>query len=42
MEIFNYTRAADVPQAIEIAAQSEHRAAGSAVRFIAGGTTLST
>lgn len=40
MEIFRYTRAADVPQAIAAGAKSNTAQQGAQVRFIAGGTTL--
>jgi len=40
MEIFRYTRAADVPQAIAAGATSNTAQQGAQVRFIAGGTTL--
>src|SRR5271155_3892073 len=40
MEMFKFTQAADVPQAIKVAAQSNTAQQGAQVRFIAGGTTL--
>ena len=40
MEMFKYTQAADVPQAIEAAAHSQTAQQGAQIRFIAGGTTL--
>jgi xanthine dehydrogenase YagS FAD-binding subunit len=40
VEIFRYTRAADVPQAIAAGATSNTAQQGAQVRFIAGGTTL--
>lgn len=40
MEMFKYTQAADVPQAIAMAAQSATAQQGAQVRFVAGGTTL--
>jgi xanthine dehydrogenase YagS FAD-binding subunit len=40
MEIFKFTKAADVPQAIQAGAASSTAQQGAQVRFIAGGTTL--
>src|SRR5271170_7742009 len=40
MEMFKFTKAADVPQAIEAGAKSSTAQQGARVRFIAGGTTL--
>ena len=40
MEAFRFTRAADVPQAIQAGAKSKTAQQGAQVRFIAGGTTL--
>jgi xanthine dehydrogenase YagS FAD-binding subunit len=40
MEIFKFTKAADVPQAIQAGAKSNTAQQGAQVRFIAGGTTL--
>ncbi len=40
MEMFRFSKAADVPQAIQAAAQSKTAQQGAQVRFIAGGTTL--
>jgi xanthine dehydrogenase YagS FAD-binding subunit len=40
MEMFRFTRAADLPQAIQAAAKSKTAQQGAQVRFIAGGTTL--
>jgi xanthine dehydrogenase YagS FAD-binding subunit len=40
MEIFKFTKAADVPQAIQAGAASNTAQQGAQVRFIAGGTTL--
>jgi xanthine dehydrogenase YagS FAD-binding subunit len=40
MEMFKFTKAADVPQAIEAGAKSSTAQQGAQVRFIAGGTTL--
>jgi xanthine dehydrogenase YagS FAD-binding subunit len=40
MEMFKYTQAEGVPQAIQAAAQSTTAQQGAQVRFIAGGTTL--
>jgi xanthine dehydrogenase YagS FAD-binding subunit len=40
MEMFKFTIAADVPQAIQTAARSSTAQQGAEIRFIAGGTTL--
>jgi xanthine dehydrogenase YagS FAD-binding subunit len=40
MEMFKFTTAVDVPQAIQAAAQATTAQQGAEVRFIAGGTTL--
>jgi xanthine dehydrogenase YagS FAD-binding subunit len=40
MELFQYTRARTIPEAIGIAAQSTTAQQGAPVRFVAGGTTL--
>ena len=40
MELFKYTRASDVPQAIQAGALSNTAQQGARVRYIAGGTTL--
>jgi xanthine dehydrogenase YagS FAD-binding subunit len=40
MEMFKFTKAADVPQAIQAAARSNTAQQGAQVRFVAGGTTL--
>jgi xanthine dehydrogenase YagS FAD-binding subunit len=40
MEMFKYTQAAGIPQAIRAAAQSSTAQQGAQIRFIAGGTTL--
>jgi len=40
MEMFKYTKAADVPQAIQAGARSNTAQQGAEIRFIAGGTTL--
>jgi xanthine dehydrogenase YagS FAD-binding subunit len=40
MEMFKFTKAADVPQAIAAGAKSSTAQQGAQVRFIAGGTTL--
>ena len=40
MDMFKFTQATDVPQAIQAAAQSSTAQQGAQVRFIAGGTTL--
>jgi xanthine dehydrogenase YagS FAD-binding subunit len=40
MEMFKFTTATDVPQAIQIAARSTTAQQGAEIRFIAGGTTL--
>jgi xanthine dehydrogenase YagS FAD-binding subunit len=40
MEMFRYTRAADIPQAIQAGAKSNTAQQGAQVRFVAGGTTL--
>jgi xanthine dehydrogenase YagS FAD-binding subunit len=40
MEMFKFTTASDVPQAIQAAAQSSTAQQGAEIRFIAGGTTL--
>ena len=40
MEIFQFTRATTVPQAIEAASKSNTAQQGATVRFVAGGTTL--
>jgi len=40
MEIFKYSRAADVPQAIQSGSKATTAQQGAEVRFIAGGTTL--
>jgi len=40
MEMFKFTKAADVPQAIQAAAKSSTAQQDAQVRFIAGGTTL--
>jgi xanthine dehydrogenase YagS FAD-binding subunit len=40
MEMFKYTQAAGIPQAIQAGAQSNTAQQGAQVRFIAGGTTL--
>ena len=40
MEMFKFTTAADVPQAIQVAAQSSTAQQGAQVRFVAGGTSL--
>src|SRR4030081_681620 len=40
MELFQYTRARTIPEAIGIAAQSTTAQQGAPVRFLAGGTTL--
>ncbi|HEX4650125.1 MAG TPA: xanthine dehydrogenase family protein subunit M [Granulicella sp.] len=40
MDIFKFTKAADVPQAIQAGAASSTAQQGAQVRFIAGGTTL--
>jgi xanthine dehydrogenase YagS FAD-binding subunit len=40
MDIFKFTKAADVPQAIQAGAQSSTAQQGAQVRFVAGGTTL--
>jgi len=40
MEVFRFTRAIDVPQAIRAGAKSSTAQQGAQVRFIAGGTTL--
>jgi xanthine dehydrogenase YagS FAD-binding subunit len=40
MEMFKFTKAADLPQAIQAAARSNTAQQGAQVRFVAGGTTL--
>ena len=40
MEMFKFTTAADVPQAIQAASRSNTAQQGAQVRFVAGGTTL--
>jgi xanthine dehydrogenase YagS FAD-binding subunit len=40
MELFQYTRARTIPEAIGIAAQSTTAQQGAPIRFVAGGTTL--
>jgi xanthine dehydrogenase YagS FAD-binding subunit len=40
MDMFKFTKAADVPQAIQAAARSTTAQQGAQVRFVAGGTTL--
>jgi xanthine dehydrogenase YagS FAD-binding subunit len=40
MEMFKYTQAAGISQAIHAAAQSSTAQQGAQIRFIAGGTTL--
>jgi xanthine dehydrogenase YagS FAD-binding subunit len=40
MEMFRFTKAASVPQAIQAAAKSSTAQQGAQVRFVAGGTTL--
>src|SRR5258707_3602227 len=40
MEMFKFTKAADVPQAIQAAARSNTAQQGAQVRFVAGGTSL--
>ena len=40
MEMFRFTKAADVPQAVQAGAQAKTAQQGAQVRFIAGGTTL--
>src|SRR5271167_2486572 len=40
MEMFRFTRATDVPQAIQAGAKSNTAQQGAQVRFVAGGTTL--
>jgi xanthine dehydrogenase YagS FAD-binding subunit len=40
METFQFSRAATVPQAIDVAAKSNTAQQGASVRFVAGGTTL--
>lgn len=40
MELFTYTRARTIPEAIAIGAQSTTAQQGASVRFVAGGTTL--
>jgi xanthine dehydrogenase YagS FAD-binding subunit len=40
MEMFKFTRASDVPQAVQLGARSTTAQQGAEVRFVAGGTTL--
>ena len=40
MEMFRFTKAVDVPQAVQAGAQAKTAQQGAQVRFIAGGTTL--
>ena len=40
MELFKFTKATEIPQAVKLAAMSKTAQQGADVRFIAGGTTL--